>query len=42
VTWTAACGRQAAVELLAEVGFDVNARHFGRPALIDLLEPVTP
>ncbi|HEY5399722.1 MAG TPA: ankyrin repeat domain-containing protein [Trebonia sp.] len=94
VTWAAACGSPAAVEFLAELGFDVNARgrtdvpsdqpwqtalhkaaedgnlelartllrlgadpdvrdqrfgstplgwarHFGRPALIELLEPVT-
>jgi ankyrin repeat protein len=26
VTWAAACGRPAAVELLAELGFDVNAK----------------
>jgi len=94
ITWAAACGSAAAVEFLAELGFDVNARgrtdvpsdqpwqtalhkaaedgnlelartllrlgadpdirderfdstplgwarHFGRPALIELLEPVT-
>jgi ankyrin repeat protein len=26
VTWAAACGRPGAVELLVELGFDVNAR----------------
>src|SRR6202042_2543831 len=94
ITWAAACGRREAVEILAELGFDVNAkgrtdvpsdqpwqtalhkaaedgnlelartllrlgadpnvrdqrfdstplgwaRYFGRPALIELLEPVT-
>ena len=53
VVWAAATGSADAVELLVELGFDVNAdlrfgdtplgwaRHFDRQPVIDLLEPVT-